>query len=103
MTEVYKHCFILKMWLKFFAQIVCNYSLTPLQLAILNMHTEVSELLIKKGADVNVLDDRGNTLLHYTCKNGDGNTLKLLLKHGPADCQKKNATGYCNITKLYII
>ena len=37
---------------------------TPLYAALLSMHKEVSELLVAKGADVNIKQENGETILH---------------------------------------
>ena len=39
-------------------------ALTPLQVAVLGGHLAAAALLVDKGADVNVRDPDGNTLLH---------------------------------------
>ena len=45
-------------------------------------NTEIVELLIKYGADVNHKSDSGNTVLHYLCKYNRFESAKILLKHG---------------------
>jgi len=44
--------------------------------------TEVVEMLIKLGADVNILDEDGKTPLHDACLKGQVNTARLLLDRG---------------------
>ena len=57
---------------------------TPLLLACENYLQEVAIVLIKKGADVNVVDTLGNykTPLHYACENNSLNLVQLLLQYG---------------------
>jgi ankyrin repeat protein len=51
---------------------------TSLHYATANGHKEIAELLIAKGANVNVKDDAGETPLDWA----DGETADLLRKHG---------------------
>ncbi len=45
--------------------------LTPLQLAILGDHEDISKLLIAKGADVNAVDNIGITILDEATRKGN--------------------------------
>jgi len=47
--------------------------LTPLFLAYLNRHWKTAELLLVLGADANIADTNGNTVLHFLLS---GNALK---------------------------
>lgn len=55
-------------------------------------HFEVTELLIKYGANVNIADLWKFTPLHEAAAKGKYEIVKLLLKHG-ADSTKKNRDG----------
>lgn len=67
---------------------ICNNSPSPLILASKNQ--EMVKLLIKSGADVNLISDyRGRTPLYYAVKTNNINFVKTLLKHG-ADPYKSN-------------
>jgi ankyrin repeat protein len=44
--------------------------------------TEIAEILIAKGADVNIKNQRGQTPLTVATQKGDGLMLELLEKHG---------------------
>eukprot|EP00047_Mylnosiga_fluctuans_P008019 m.5739 g.5739 ORF g.5739 m.5739 type:complete len:141 (+) comp2030_c0_seq1:92-514(+) len=61
----------------------------PLAAAISYNHGELAELLIARGADVNLRDQDGNTAMHF-CEHVE--TAQLLLKHG-ADIRAVNHEG----------
>ena len=64
----------------------------PLHNACSYGHYEVTELLVKHGANVNVADLWKFTPLHEAAAKGKYEIVKLLLKHG-ADPTKKNRDG----------
>jgi ankyrin repeat protein len=66
---------------------------TPLHFAAEKGHTEMAELLIKKGADVNAKDEFGCTPLHKAAYNGHIEVVKLLIKAG-ADVEVKDDLGH---------
>src|SRR6185295_16371865 len=45
---------------------------------------ELAKWLIEQGADVNLLDERGNSVLHYAAHYGTAKTTELLLARGAA-------------------
>lgn len=49
--------------------------------------------LIDKGADINAIDNKGMTPLHYACKNAHAKTVSVLLKCNTIDSAKKNNKG----------
>jgi len=51
---------------------------------------EMLDDLIKLGADVNIADNKGMTVLHYACKYLHVKTIQRLLKVGNIDIKKKN-------------
>jgi hypothetical protein len=61
---------------------------TPLHTAASNGHKDVVELLLAKGADVNVVDQNNQTPLHDTAGHGHIDVVKLLLDKG-ADVNPK--------------
>ena len=65
---------------------------TPLDMAIRNQHTEIAELLIAKGTDVNAKSNRGYTPLHEASKNEKTEILELLIAKG-ADVNAKDDDG----------
>lgn len=66
--------------------------LFPIHNAASYGHYEVTELLIKYGANVNVVDLWKFSPLHEAAAKGKYDIVKLLLKHG-ADPTKKNRDG----------
>ena len=58
--------------------------MTPLIGAPMGDHTELVELLIKKGADVNLKVDRGSTPLHDAVGNESYEVAELLIAKGAA-------------------
>jgi len=65
---------------------------TPLLYAVQNNNKEAAELLINGGADVNVGDQFGNTLLHHAAVAGQYDMCKLLLDNG-ANINARNLMG----------
>jgi len=66
--------------------------LVPLHNACSYGHYEVTELLVKHGASVNVADLWKFTPLHEAAAKGKYEIVRLLLRHG-ADATKKNRDG----------
>ncbi len=56
--------------------------LTPLMAASMKGHVAVMELLIQRGADVNIRAMFGQTALHIAAEFGTPETVKVLLAHG---------------------
>ena len=76
-----------------------NDGLTPLQVALMQNHTNVTnvaELLITEGANVNVNDSRKQTPLHFASYKGYLSVVELLIKKGA----NINATSSLNKTPL---
>src|SRR5690606_20745120 len=53
-----------------------------LHIAVKNGHLYMVELLLGKGADVNIQDESENTPLHYAASNGSKDIVALLIKNG---------------------
>lgn len=66
-------------------------NLSPLQYALTYARSSVAELLIKSGADVNVTDVQGNTLLSTAILSYNTYIAKLLIEHG-ADVNAPSGT-----------
>ena len=57
--------------------------------ALILQKTDVADLLLRHGADVNFEFDDGDTPLQYVCKNSMEELLELLLEHGATDTGNK--------------
>jgi ankyrin repeat protein len=68
---------------------VDEYDDTPLHSACLEAHTNIIKLLLKKGANVNVVTKGGNTQLHFACLMGNQVVDETLLKNS-ADINVSN-------------
>ena len=55
---------------------------TPLQLAVDRGHNEVVKLLLECGADVDVQNRGGDTILYCAVENRDSVIIEHILKHG---------------------
>lgn len=72
---------------------------SPLMLSALKGHLELSEKLVKKGADVN---KTGWTPLHYAASNGQVEVIKLLLEnHAYIDAESPNGSTPLMMASMY--
>ncbi|MDE0821896.1 MAG: ankyrin repeat domain-containing protein, partial [Opitutales bacterium] len=55
---------------------------TPLMLAVINESSETTQLLIRNGADLNVMDDSGRTALDYASRDANTDLMGILLSAG---------------------
>src|SRR3989339_492603 len=69
-----------------------SYGKTPLYQACSKNCKDIVELLINKGADVNIANKNGETPLYWTCSNGCKNITELLINKG-ADVNIANKNG----------
>ena len=59
-----------------------NLMETSLYTACIDGYLNIVKLFIESGADVNIKDKNGITLLHLSCYNGHLNIVKLLIENG---------------------
>ncbi|XP_067653690.1 uncharacterized protein [Haliotis asinina] len=70
-----------------------DYSKTPVMEAAREGHRDVVEFLVGRGADVSLVDRRGDNFLHYACIGGDLETVKLILDLNLVDINDRNNDG----------
>ncbi|XP_046555513.1 ankyrin repeat and KH domain-containing protein mask-like isoform X2 [Haliotis rubra] len=68
-------------------------SWTPVMDAAWGGHRDVVKLLMKRGADVTLVDEDGYNTLHWACYSGDVGTVKLVLSRGLVDISARNNCG----------
>jgi len=71
---------------------------TALSFAIMKGHIKIVELLIDNGANVNTVDNKGNTVLHLASTNGQ--IVQLLIDKG-ADVNAKNNNGETALLRAF--
>jgi len=67
--------------------------LTALHRAAGNGHADIVELLLEKGADVNIRNEGGSTPLHWAARNGHTKVMKILLENGADTFQRGTGCG----------
>ena len=93
---------------------------TPLHIASRNLSVKLMTLLLKRGADINSVDEKKESCLHYIIRNGDYtgdkgflpevkqkgmDCLKLLLSYNENDTEKRanvDAKDYKGMTPLHL-
>ncbi|XP_046560093.1 palmitoyltransferase AKR1-like isoform X3 [Haliotis rubra] len=66
---------------------------TPVMEAAEGGHRDVVELLVSRGADVSLVDDDGNNILHCACMVGDRKTVEFVLSQDGVDINVRNNDG----------
>lgn len=90
---------ILEALLKILKQKQCNidpksrYGITPFHLAMIKQDKNIAKLLYDYGADVNDIDNEGNSAVHMLASIGDVKWLKFVVKHYNVNCYQKNHKG----------
>ncbi|XP_071094921.1 putative ankyrin repeat protein RF_0381 [Haliotis cracherodii] len=64
---------------------------TPVMVAAISGHKEVFDLLVKKGADLTLVDRDGNSILHLAARGVNVDIAKYLLSHNNVDINGKGA------------
>jgi ankyrin repeat protein len=70
-----------------------KHGITPFHLALLKKDKDICRLLYENGADVNEIDNEGNSIVHMLAALGDLKWLKHIVKHFNANCYQKNSKG----------
>ncbi|XP_067654113.1 ankyrin repeat domain-containing protein 17-like [Haliotis asinina] len=68
-------------------------SWTPVMAAAYNEHRALVKFLVGRGADVSLTDSDGNNVLHYACREGHLETVKLILSLDVVDVNARNKKG----------
>ncbi|XP_071108959.1 receptor-interacting serine/threonine-protein kinase 4-like [Haliotis cracherodii] len=66
---------------------------TPVMVAAYPGNRKVVNLLVTKGADVSLVDDYGDTILHLACRGGNVSTVRFLLSLNVVDIDARNKKG----------
>ena len=74
-----------------------NIGVTPLMMASRSGHSEIVQMLLKAGAEVNDTDDEDWNSLHYACFSGHAGIAKILLQ---SNCDDSLITKYERATPL---
>ncbi|XP_046553082.1 ankyrin repeat domain-containing protein 50-like [Haliotis rubra] len=72
---------------------------TAVMLAAANGHKDMVELLVDKEADVSLLDEAGDNILHCACRGGDVKVVKYILSQEMVDI---NSRGYGKKTPVMV-
>ncbi|XP_046564007.1 histone-lysine N-methyltransferase EHMT2-like [Haliotis rubra] len=62
---------------------------TPVMEAAFRGHGDVVELLVSRGADVSLVDDLGDNILHCACRGGDRETVEFVLSLDGVDINSR--------------
>ncbi|XP_067653771.1 inversin-like [Haliotis asinina] len=66
-----------------------RYSMTPVMRAAWSGRRDVVEFLVDRGADVSLVDRGGDNVLHFACRGGDLETVKLILSMNVVDINSR--------------
>ncbi|XP_067669959.1 ankyrin repeat domain-containing protein 29-like [Haliotis asinina] len=66
---------------------------TPVMEAAVRGHRDMVKLLVGRGADVSLVTDGGNNILHYACMTGDRETVEFVLSLDAVDVNARNNFG----------
>ena len=69
-----------------------DQKLTPLSLSIWNRSLDISEMLLKAGANPNLMDKRGETVLYDAVNSGMGDEIELLMRYGADPRTRREGT-----------
>jgi len=67
-------------------------TVTPLHEAVRDGRMSAAEGELRRGADINAVDEEGRTPLHYACANGDDRFVQWLLAQG-AEFDRQDVNG----------
>ncbi|XP_048250451.1 ankyrin repeat domain-containing protein 50-like isoform X2 [Haliotis rufescens] len=70
-----------------------KYGRTPVMVAAEKGHSQVFDLLVTQGADVSLVDDKGNNILFVACLGGHVDIVKYVLSQKVADINSRGKYG----------
>lgn len=77
--------------------------LTPVSHAIINEHFSIASILIKKGCNIEVLDNQGNTLLHLLALHFNKQLVEKLIELGlQIDVKNSNGNTFQSLLKQFL-
>ncbi|XP_075465190.1 nuclear factor NF-kappa-B p105 subunit isoform X3 [Ascaphus truei] len=89
LSIIHLHAALVKIFLDVTFGVICEDIInmrndlyqTPLHLAVITKQADIVQDILTTGGDPMLLDRHGNSALHLACKEGDAQTLSVLLKH----------------------
>ncbi|XP_048238696.1 ankyrin repeat domain-containing protein 50-like [Haliotis rufescens] len=69
------------------------YGKTPLMIAAVNQNKEAFDLLVKKGADLTLVEDNGENILHYASAGGKLEIVEYILAQNIVDINSRGNNG----------
>ncbi|XP_067650391.1 ankyrin repeat domain-containing protein 50-like [Haliotis asinina] len=83
---------------------------TPLMVAAQEGHVKLVHFFVRKGADVSLVDENGDNVLHMACRGGLMAIVKYIVKHTTVDINSKGMRGstpllqtvYCGYMDVFI-
>ncbi|XP_046557457.1 fibronectin type 3 and ankyrin repeat domains 1 protein-like [Haliotis rubra] len=74
-----------------------QYGRTPVMMAALKGHRKVFYFLVREGADVSLVDDDGENILHVACIGGHVDMVKYVLSQKVADINSSGQYGSTSV------
>ncbi|XP_067650462.1 ankyrin repeat domain-containing protein 50-like [Haliotis asinina] len=70
-----------------------QFGRTSLMTALFRGHREVADVLVRRGANVSIVDDNGDSILHSACRGGHVCMVRYVLSHCSVDINSRSKSG----------